>query len=262
MAHHHKIIQLEAEIAPLREQLLAHPLYTSVRSVSDFRLFMEQHVFAVWDFMCLLKSLQRELTCVEVPWKPVGNANTRRFINEIVLGEESDVDESGKVVSHYELYITAMKEIGANTEQIDTFYQLVCSGVSVKTALKQIKINKETTEFVTFTMDIVGSRNAHKIASVFTFGREDLIPEMFLKIVKELRTQGHNNLSTLEYYLQRHIDIDGDEHGPISLKMVEELCDNDEQKWEECIFAAKMALQHRIKLWNGVLLNLVQPIAI
>ncbi|MBM3160104.1 MAG: DUF3050 domain-containing protein [Bacteroidetes bacterium] len=262
MTIHQKIEQLESEISPLKAQLLAHPLYKTVRSVEDFRCFMEQHVFAVWDFMCLLKSLQRELTCVEVPWKPVGNANTRRFINEIVLGEESDVDEKGIVISHYELYLSAMKEIGANTEQMDKFYQLVCSGVSVKTALKQININKETTDFVIFTMDIVGSGDAHKIASVFTFGREDLIPEMFLKIVKELRSQGHGNLGTLEYYLQRHIDIDGDEHGPISLKMVSELCGNDEKKWEDCIFVAKMALQHRIKLWNGILLNLVQPIAI
>ena len=262
MSQHARIQQFEQEIAPLKALLLAHPLYKTVRSVSDFRCFMEQHVFAVWDFMCLLNSLQRELTCIDVPWKPVGNASTRRFINEIVLGEESDIDEQGKVISHYELYLTAMREIGANTDQIDKFYNLVCSGVSVKTALKQVNINKETTDFVIFTMDIVGSGEPHKIASVFTFGREDLIPEMFIEIVRELRTQGHSNLTTLEYYLQRHIDIDGDEHGPISLRMVEELCGDDEVKWQEAILVAKMALQNRIKLWNGVLLNLVQPLSI
>lgn len=245
--------RINKELTGSRTELLAHSLYGEVKSVEDFRRFMEQHIFAVWDFMCLLKSLQQKLTCVDVPWKPVGSPVTRRFINEIVLGEESDMDANGIIASHFELYLEAMEEIGANTEIIQDFLLKIEQGSNVKEALDQVSINPETREFVNFTFSMLEAGSTHQIAAVFTFGREDLIPEMFVEILREMKSKGQTNISKLLYYLERHIEIDGDDHGPISLKMIEELCGNDEQKWQEVLDSAKQAIQMRIKLWNGVL---------
>jgi hypothetical protein len=248
--------KINTELATLRQELIAHPLYSQVSEIEDFQSFMEQHIFAVWDFMSLLKALQRGLTCVELPWKPVGSPTTRRFINEIVLGEETDVDRNGEVASHFELYLDAMTEIGANTQTIQAFLTLIENGRSVEEALNEVDINPETRNFVNFTFSILQTDSIHRIASVFTFGREDLIPEMFIEILKEMQAKGQANISKLLYYLERHIEVDGDDHGPISLKMIEELCGDDEQKWNEVLESAKAALQMRIQLWNGVLASL------
>src|SRR5437899_9742913 len=95
----------------LRAALLDHPLYAQVASVADLRRFMEDHVFAVWDFMSLLKRLQQDMTCIRVPWFPTDNAKAARLINDIVIGEETDVDPDGSYVSHLALYLRAMVEI-------------------------------------------------------------------------------------------------------------------------------------------------------
>jgi hypothetical protein len=248
--------KINTELATLRQELIAHPLYSQVSEIEDFQSFMEQHIFAVWDFMSLLKALQRGLTCVELPWKPVGSPTTRRFINEIVLVEETDVDRNGEVASHFELYLDAMTEIGADTQTIQAFLTLIENGRSVEEALNEVDINPETRNFVNFTFSILQTNSIHRIASVFTFGREDLIPEMFIEILKEMQAKGQANISKLLYYLERHIEVDGDDHGPISLKMIEELCGDDEQKWNEVLESAKAALQMRIQLWNGVLASL------
>src|SRR5580658_2579931 len=104
----------------LRAELLDHPIYTQVTSVADLRSFMEDHVFAVWDFMSLLKRLQQDMTCIRVPWFPVNNAKAARLINDIVIGEETDVDPDGSYVSHLDLYLRAMRDIGASTRQFET----------------------------------------------------------------------------------------------------------------------------------------------
>lgn len=256
------ISKINKELAELRQELITHPLYAQVSEIEDFQAFMEEHIFAVWDFMSLLKALQRGLTSVELPWKPVGSPTTRRFINEIVLGEESDMDPNGEVASHFELYLEAMKEIGANTKTIESFLELIQNGHSVEAALNEVDINPETRNFVNFTFSILKINSIHQIASVFTFGREDLIPEMFIQILKEMESKGQKNISKLLYYLERHIEVDGNDHGPISLKMIEELCDDDEQKWIEVLESAKIALQMRIKLWNGVSQKLMQLSAV
>lgn len=248
--------KINKELARLRQQLIEHPLYAQVKSVEDFQAFMEQHIFAVWDFMSLLKALQRALTCVELPWKPVGSPTTRRFINEIVLGEESDVDSNGEVASHFELYIDAMNQIGADTKTIQTFLKMIENGSSIEMALNKAYINPDTRNFVNFTFSVVQSNSIQRIASVFTFGREDLIPDMFIQILREMQSQGQSNISKLLYYLERHIEVDGDDHGPISLKMMEELCGDDTLKWNEVLDIAKQSLEMRIKLWNGVLSQL------
>ena len=245
--------KINKELSGLRQQLVEHPLYAEVKSVEDFQAFMEQHIFAVWDFMSLLKALQRGLTCVELPWKPIGSPTTRRFINEIVLGEESDIDSNGEVASHFELYLEAMVQIGADSRQIKQLIFLIDNEKTIEEALQLVDINQETRDFVNFTFSVLKSGEIHRIASVFTFGREDLIPDMFISILREMESKGQTNISKLLYYLERHIEVDGDDHGPISLKMMEELCGSDEQKWNEVLTSAKEAMQMRIRLWDGIL---------
>ena len=244
--------KIQQEISPLREKLIQHKMYANIKTVEDFQRFMEQHIFAVWDFMSLLKSLQRGLTSVEVPWSPVGSPTTRRFINEIVLGEESDMDDNGKVASHFELYLEAMEQIGAKTTEIKKLIAFVEDGYSVTSALSLVNIQEETKEFVRFTFSMIETEELHKIASIFTFGREDLIPDMFIEILREMKENGQEDISKLLYYLERHIEIDGGDHGPISLKMIDELCKDDAKKWAEVLESAKLALHYRVRLWDGV----------
>lgn len=247
-----QIAKLQAALNSKRAALLAHPMYAQINSIEDFQCFMEQHIFAVWDFMSLLKALQRALTCVEVPWAPKGSPVTRRFINEIVLGEESDLDSNGKVLSHFEMYLEAMQQIGANTLPIHQLTEWLSYGKSLDEALYQLDIREETRAFVRYTFEIINSGQLHKIAALFTFGREDLIPDMFIEILREMQSQGQANIDKLLYYLERHIEVDGGDHGPISLKMMEEICGTDLVKWQEATEVSLVALEKRYQLWDGV----------
>ncbi|AUC14741.1 heme oxygenase [Tenacibaculum sp. SZ-18] len=246
------ISYIEEELEDLRIELREHKLYASLQNLDDVKIFMESHVFAVWDFMSLLKALQRELTCVSLPWFPKVNTKTARFINEIVLAEETDVNELGEPRSHFEMYVDAMKQIGASTSPIANFISEVYDGTFIEEALQKSDINEAVKDFISFTFEVIKTHEAHLIASVFTFGREDLIPDMFLEIVKNTEEESNVHYSKLTYYLKRHIELDGDDHGPLSLEMMEELCGEDQQKWEDVLFYAKKALKMRIHLWNGI----------
>lgn len=243
------IEHIESKLADLRTNLNNHKLYEKLKTVDDIKIFMQHHVFAVWDFMSLLKALQRELTCTTVPWTPKSSPVVARFINEIVLGEETDENEHGEIKSHFEMYLEAMVELGATTNEIQNFVSNLNSVELVFERLEGLSIPESIKNFVRFTFEVIQTNQAHKIASAFTFGREDVIPDMFLEILKNA---DNSSSEKLIYYLKRHIELDGDEHGPLSLKMIAELCGDDQQKWNETLEVAIRAIEIRIKLWDGV----------
>ncbi len=248
------ILGIEQRLASHRQALLTHSLYRHLGKASDLRVFMEFHVFAVWDFMVLLKALQRRLTSVEEAWQPSESRTARRLINDIVLAEESDLDMNGAPASHYEMYLAAMKQAGARTQQIHYFMQQLRKGHSYKSIIRHNlgELDEARLAFLKATQQIVASNQSHAIAAAFTFGREDLIPELFAEVVQELNRRENGQFSAFVFYLKRHIEIDGDEHGPMARQMLRDLCGNDEQKWEEAAQAAEKALVARCDFWDAI----------
>jgi hypothetical protein len=247
------IEQLKSSIQPTRAALLTHPVYSQIKDFEGLKKFAQYHVFAVWDFMSLLKSLQIGLTCVQLPWVPVGSANTRFLINEIVAGEESDVDEAGNRISHFELYLTAMKQMGADTHKIEALLSLLKEGKTIEAAIDATDIPTQVKAFLHYTFEIAQKAPLHVKAAVFTFGREDLIPDMFTQILNKIYQEHPDQVSVFKYYVERHIEVDGGHHSQLATEMVSEICGNDPAKWEEATQASILSLQKRALLWDAIL---------
>jgi len=247
------IEKIRQTIEPLRQEIFHHPVYEAIQSLEDLKIFMEYHVYAVWDFMSLLKSLQNNLTCTSVPWFPKGSADTRFLINEIVVGEESDVDMNGIRKSHFELYLEAMEQCDANTKAIRSFTETLQKSADFGVAFNESNTPNEAREFVNFTFDIIHSRKDYLQAAIFTFGREDLIPGMFISIVNDMHEKFPDRVSIFKYYLERHIEVDGDHHSHLALEMTSRLCGENPQFWLEAEHATMDSLRKRIQLWNGAL---------
>ncbi|XOS92029.1 DUF3050 domain-containing protein [Brevibacillus laterosporus] len=243
------------QVDVVRQQLISHPISISMQTPERVRTFMEHHVFAVWDFMSLLKRLQLDVTCTSVPWLPAPHAEYARFINEIVLGEETDEDGNGEFTSHFELYLQAMKEVGADTSKIERFLTLLESGTTPDEALALCNAPHSVQHFVKQTLHLAKEGGTHEVCAAFFFGREDIIPDMFQVLVQELTAKGEAPACLL-YYLNRHIELDGDEHGPLAEKLLASLCKEDDQKWKEAEATAIQALNSRISLWDGVLADI------
>lgn len=247
------INEINTKIKSQKETLLQHSLYGKVKTIDDLHQFLECHVYAVWDFMSLLKALQSQLTCTTTPWFATKNPETRYLINEIVLAEESDLTLDGKRQSHFEMYLDAMKDCDANTSEIKSFLTNILETQNIFVSIKKSDIHQNIKAFLDFTFRTIEAGKAHEIAAVFTFGREDLIPSMFTEILKKFQTNfPEKDLSKLIYYFERHIELDSDDHGPKALQMVTELCENNAEKWKEVEKISILALEKRIGLWDAI----------
>jgi len=248
-----EIIQLKQNIASLRNQIIHHKIYSAIEDIDDLRIFMEYHVFAVWDFMSLLKSLQNNLTCTSVPWIPKGNPDTRYLINEIVIGEESDVDLDGIRKSHFEMYLEAMLQCGSNATLIKQFLVALKETNSIQLSLKVANVPDAIQQFVSNTFQVIDSGKDYLQAAIFTFGREDLIPDMFISMVNDINQTNNIQIDKFKYYLERHIEVDGGHHSLLAIQMVQQLCEKNNMFWKEAEQAVKASLAARIALWDGAL---------
>lgn len=239
-------------IASFTSELESHPVYEAVETIEDLQCFMEHHVYSVWDFMSLIKYLQSVVAPTRYPWAPAGDGNVRRFINELVLEEESDeTPEGGQHSSHFELYQNAMQEIGANIEPSVKFVDTVVrQGLSE--ALTLPGVPEPSRQFTANTFRYISDNKPHEVAAALALGREHIIPSIFRSILKRMKVSEHD-APTFHYYLNRHIHLDEDFHAPLSLKLLNSLCAGDETRIDEAINAAKSAVEARLRFWDGVL---------
>ena len=253
-----KIENIKKVIEPFRQEIVNHKIYSAIKNLDDLKVFMQFHVYAVWDFMSLLKILQNNLTCTSVPWFPKGSADTRYLINEIVVGEESDVDLYGTRKSHFELYLDAMHQCGADTAKVENFIAVLQNKGDFNAAFISSETPTEAKQFVDFTFNIINSNKDYLQSAIFTFGREDLIPGMFHSIVNDIHKNFPESISIFKYYLERHIEVDGDHHSHLALQMTSNLCGTNDQFWKEAEQATIESLQMRIKLWDGAYKQIMQ----
>ncbi|MGC4759987.1 DUF3050 domain-containing protein [Micromonospora trifolii] len=253
---HPGIERLERAVTDRRDVVVKHPLYANLDTHEALVTFMQHHVFAVWDFMSLLKSLQRQLTCVSVPWIPTGPTGSRRLINDIVMVEESD-ELGGGYISHFELYVQGMAEAGADTTAVNALIDLLRAGRPVTEALAEAGVPAASARFAATTWQIIESTPVHCQAAAFAFGREDLIPDMFTQVVSV--NEHSNRLHTFVDYLERHIEVDGEQHTPMAMQMLADLCGDDDSKWQECADTVNTALAARARLWDDILAAIKGP---
>ena len=244
--------QITAEIiSSFNKRLEEHPIYNAVATIKDLQCFMEHHVYSVWDFMSLIKYLQSEITPTKYPWIPQGDGSIRRFINELVLEEESDeTNIEGEFSSHFELYLRAMNEIGADTLPISAFIQDI-NREGIEKALATSNIPSASRAFTSTTFKFIQENKAHQVAAALALGREHIIPGMFRSILKRTGVSDQD-APIFHFYLNRHIHLDEDFHAPLSLRLLNSLCDGDENKIQEAIDAANSAVNARIQFWDGV----------
>ena len=249
---HHRIKELKLSLQPLQNQIKTHALYSQIVCEDHIKIFMENHVFAVWDFMSLLKKIQQELTCVSLPWLPRGEPRLRRLINEIVLGEESDQLDDGSILSHFEMYLAAMRQCGADTTRVEDFLSRLQKGSPVLLAMQQAETPLPAQNFVRQTWKLIEAAKPHERAAAFALGREDLIPDMFRHLIADLQDKFQSKLDIFYEYLNRHIHLDEETHTPLAMQMVASLCGDDAEKWQEARSAALLALQARKDFWDQV----------
>jgi hypothetical protein len=253
LKHFSALALLEQRSAALK----THSIFGRVRSMDDLRCFMSWHVFAVWDFMSLVKRLQHEFTSVTLPWVPPTRPSAARLLNEIVLGEESDMTPDGFHASHFDLYLSAMREVGANTSQIEHFVDLVRSNIAVDVALRMVKTPDAVQKFVLTTIESAKNGSVLAVLGSFLYGREDAIPQMFKTLLADWSVP-REETPTFIYYLQRHIELDGESHGPAATRLADDLTQGNTDSLDQIRRAGILAIEHRLALWDALQSELVR----
>jgi hypothetical protein len=242
----------ENSIDFLRNRMVYHPIFTAISDIERLRSFMEAHVFAVWDFMSLVKRLQRDLTCVELPWLPPRDRTAAQLINQIVLGEETDVGPAGEPISHLELYLAAMREVGASITKFEAFQSALAGGTDLSTAFDKAGVAPFIRDFTSYTLRTAREAPPFVVMASFFYGREDVIPRMFENLLGSWSMDAAK-VPMFVYYLKRHIELDGDEHGPAAERILGAAIDGDPDRQMQVAIAARESIRARISFWDGLL---------
>lgn len=240
---------MNSQLLENRQKLINHDLNKRLSSIDELKIFMESHSFIVWDYMSILKSLQKEFAPINIPWFPAKNTSLCRVLNEIVLLEESDKDINGNFKSHFEMYIDCMKEIGASTFKIERFLEVI-EKATTDNPLEFLKLDPCLVEFLNYTFHILSKNKPHLTASLFAYSRESILANVFNNILE------NNELfyaPKFQYYLERHVEVDGDVHSNLAVEMVESLCGTDSKLWSEAMEVANKSISLRLKVWDSIL---------
>jgi len=250
-----------SSLEPLRQRLESHPVYAAVDGLPALRVFMAHHVYSVWDFMSLLKVLQQVVAPVGNPWLPVGDARLRRFINELVMEEETDEvptdDHDAAYASHFELYVQAMAEVGAETQTVQDFIATV-RREGLSEALQRSTVPAASRRFMQTTFAFIASGKPHVIAAALALGREKIIPPMFRALLARMGI-AERQAPRFHYYLERHIHLDNDFHAPMSIRLLESLCGGEKAQIDEALAAGRAAIEARLAFWDEVTAAIAAP---
>ncbi len=244
-----KVQVLEKKLVAVQQELIEHVVYKDLMNIHNLRIFMGYHVFAVWDYMTLLKGLQRHITCTRVPWKPSTYPKELiRLINSMVLEEESDLDQNDQACDHFSLYVRAMEEMNADSKPIKSFLKNLDTDI-LSTPLK---------ECMQFSINIAQNYPLHILAGVFYFGREQLIPRIFKPYLEGVTSYPAGTLTpTLSYYLRRHMDLDGNQQVARIMKLLDVACMDSPKAYQEALSYGIQACLLRKKLWDKALESMV-----
>ncbi len=258
----HPIETVNQQLAPLIRKIKQHDLYAHICSLNDLRIFMEHHVFCVWDFMCLLKELHSRIVTTRAPWLPPNDSYSAHLISRILLEEETDRTEDGKnYCSHFELYLKAMHAIGANTWPIQHFLQRLSQQEMLIQAAENCQLPASIQQFICTTFGFF-SHDTHIMAAAFVYGREAITSSLFTPLVQQLELnipcEQKSKLKPLLYYLNRHIQLDDAEHLPRALQMLMNLANGDAKKWSKIITHAKVSLHARLNFLTAIQKTITQ----
>ena len=240
---------IRRDLEPLYHTLNTHPVYDRLTDIDAVGRFMELHVYSVWDFMNLLKYLQGNLTCTSIPWKPYHTPKLSRLINEIVLEEESD-EIDGTTTSHFMYYVQAIQSVRGDIPHLSQFISDLSSGMAFDQLISQEYLPSAPRAFMASTYSFTQG-SLLGVAAAFTFGRETLVPSLFDPIKTQLGKTGDQQLSKFIAYLERHIELDGEQHSKLAFEMVDILAKTADD-WAIILESATQALHVRIKFWDGI----------
>jgi hypothetical protein len=241
----------DSSIISLERRLENHPLYSEIKTQQGLSCFMEHHVFSIWDQMSLVKYLQGLISPSSYPWVPRCNTTLQRYVNELVLKEESDKGiKEGDYFSHFELYQQAMQDIGANVEVSRNFVDTVTMR-GINAALQSMQVPVITKCFHTIIFDIINTDQPHLVAAALVFGHDHLIPNMFRSAIK-LTGISEQHAPTLYHYLNRHTPAHESYRRTLSLQILNRLCIDDEKNLNEALETAKKVMAARIQFYDSL----------
>ena len=220
-----------------------HSVYSRLTTLPAFQKFMTYQVWCVWDFMCLAKSVQIGIGCYSVPWIPPKNPSLVSLMGEIIRGEESDVGPGGEEASHFEIFIQAMDECGAESTKIKAFIDHVGAGTEVLSAMRAVDAPPAAQAFVSQTLAFCSSSIAARIGA-FSLGREELVPRMLSTLINRL-DPSQKRFKTFDWYLRRHISLDATNHAPKIAEIFRQFVGSDPALREEGLEAGLAAIRAR-----------------